>query len=240
MASGESIHIALHCALFELIERDAFMRHWMAQRGGREILKHSLPRQLQNRIATLEQAGCRISIQRLPTNLAYVALVIIQHEKHHFTCLGSAAKLNPEGAVEHAMREAEVMAYSRLETPRAPRIHPKRVRKPEDHSNLYAQPEYFRKGDRLFLTDGQTKLPKTPPKLLPKSADNLVARLRGRFGRVFCVDMTIPGVHEKFGNLKTVRAIVPGLIPLTFGYGHLPLGMVRRYHPGCLFPHPFA
>jgi len=78
-----------------------------------------------------------------------------------------------------------------------------------------------------------------------------VARLRELGHAVLWRDMSSPHAVLRQGRLplSIVRVIVPGLVPVSFGYGTEPLGMPRlecfggrarpRYRKP-LFPHPFA
>lgn len=47
--------------------------------------------------------------------------------------------------------------------------------------------------------------------------------------KLYYVDMTAKEVEQLALGIKVVRAIIPGFVPITFGYGQEPLGMRRLY-----------
>ncbi len=237
-ANATSQEGAVSKAVLELVERDAFMRHWFLQCGGFEIRTRVLPRELSRRIALLERAGCRVSIQHLPSPVAYVCMVLTQHVQRHFTCVASAASLNAIEAVYTAWAEVETMSYIKIEDPPSRSLEPSDVKSTQDHADLYAQKMHFRRADALFVVSGRQDL-SVAPKPNRDSVDD--------YWKIFSpegvwIDLTLPGSGLRQGRLPvyTARAIVPGLIPITFGNRCLPLGMVHTLHKASLFPHPFA
>jgi len=240
-ATAASWPQAMLRATLELIERDAFMRHWFMQQGGIELAPQSLPAELQRRVKLLVDSGCRVSVQRLPSDVAYVCLTLIQHRERHFTCVDTAASFDETEAVDSALTSAEVQAWVRMQGNAAPHIPPKQVKTMQDHADLYCQKAYFSRADALFSSGGAS-FPATTPKQFLASMDKLVEILRNRISELIWVDLCPSGPVFRHGcvPLLTVRALAPGLVPLTFGAGCLPLGMTRQAARGSLFPHPFA
>ena len=81
-ACAPSLGDAREHALWELIERDAFMRHWLAQRGGREIPLDTLPPHARASIAEMQAVGCSVQVQRLTLAVAPVWLLLARWLRH--------------------------------------------------------------------------------------------------------------------------------------------------------------
>jgi len=240
-AAGVSLEDASLRALLEVIERDAFMRHWLNQEAGLLVPHGKTPKPIIARVAALEAAGCRISLQQLPSQWAHVALISAQHEELHFTTMGTAANANFGAALDSALGELEARVYAWVHG-HAPSISdPKEVRTTEHHFELYGLKRYFKRADKvLFPTQGQT-LTAWPKSLPVSSLPQLVKRFAGRNVQPLIVDITPKNCYIDQGRtpLSVVKALIPGLLPISFGYQREPLGMVPRIHPGSKFPHPF-
>lgn len=242
-SSGCAAHLdddrALEAALFELIERDAYMRSWLSQRAGVELSARSIPAELRQRVRTLQSLGCRVSMQRLPSRWAPVCVVYAQHEALHFTVVGAAARSTLAEAAAAALDEMETLAYVNLNEPRNRRLRPREVKAPVDHSLLYSSPRYFRRADALL----QTERPSTFAKAAAASdiGRPVVDILLDAGCEVVVVDIAAPGSSIDQGRtpVSVLRAIVPDLLPISFGYGREPLGSVASFDPRGRFPHPF-
>ena len=219
---------ALERAVLELIERDAFMCAWLRRGPTPRIPHRLLPHSVQRRVSALNGLGLRVVVKDLTEDLVPVSMVFAQHVERAFTVIGTASDYEPEAALEHALMECESTAILRLRGGPAKRLHPSQVRFPSDHGDLYAQRRYFRRADFLAdghriggLTDRRKKLARTREGLLP--------RLHEKGLRLFFVDITPPDAALDAGRipLVVIRAIVPGLVPITFGFGLEPLGMPR-------------
>lgn len=238
-ASGTTVEMAQASALFELIERDAFMRHWFAQRGGIEVDARTLPIAAVKRIAALTAAGCRVSVQVLDLALLPVWMVLVQHDDRHFTAVGAAAGLDPDDVVHSALSEAETAAYVRLAGLELTPIRPADVVTPADHSNLYAQRRYYRRADALLRVRERIAFDDA---LRPAvSMDAALTALASRGAVPLWLDLSLRDAPLTLGGQTIVsgRMIAPGLIPIAFGDGTLPLGMIASSSRGARFAHPF-
>lgn len=240
-ASGRTRAEAALRATLELVERDAFMRHWFAQRPGRSLRERSLPASCAARLHWLRARGCAAGLQCLTLGASPVLLAWARDAHRCFTCVGMAAALDPEAAAVAALQEMETFALARLQgVPGAP-IAPEQVRSPADHGALYATREWFDRADAL-LQDQEPPL--AWRELEAPCADAPAAwyaRLRQRGHLVHTVDLSLPEAENFLDGapLYTVRAVAPGLVPLAFG-PHQAFGMVRAIAPGARFPHPFT
>jgi ribosomal protein S12 methylthiotransferase accessory factor len=232
---------AIERAVLELVERDAFMAAWLERRETSALARGSLPRSLQTRVAALEDLGFRVAFKDLSRGLAPVVLAFAQHADRGMTSLATHAAFDPEAALEHALSELESMVYLRLRNDRRERISPSEVRTPRDHAALYAQRRYFRRADHLASATNVCAL-SSVGRRLPGSWPALLDALRARGHRVVCVDVTPQGARLSGDArpLHVVRAIVTGLLPMTFGCGLEPLGLLPAGGNETLFPHPFA
>ncbi|WZB76097.1 YcaO-like family protein [Achromobacter insuavis] len=66
-AAASTAQEAIERALFELVERDAFMRHWLTQQAGAPLSEASLPADIQARLRRLRSLPCEAGIQLLPS-----------------------------------------------------------------------------------------------------------------------------------------------------------------------------
>ncbi len=240
-AAGASFDDALLRALLEVIERDAFMRHWLMQVPGEPLALRALSADLRQRLNALAALGCRVCVQRLDSRWAHVALVAAQHDGQHFTTMGTAAHADLLSAVHAALDELEARVYAWIHG-HAPTINdPRRVETTEHHFELYGRKRYFRRADAVLFPSapGTRRLAARPASC--STAQELVGRFVDTGLRPIAVDIT-PRLHRVDQGrtaLTVVKALVPSLLPMSFGFMREPRGMVPRVHPASRFPHPF-
>lgn len=240
-ASGVSYDSAIDSAIFELIERDAFMKHWLAQKAGIAIEKNSLPGTIQARVTRLENEGCIVSVQLLTEGIYPAYLVFVQNLERHFSVTGASSGY-ADGTLESALSEAETLAFSRLGNVPYEKIRPQQVRKAIEHTDLYANKAYFQKADALLACQESCTYANADERFV-SAKDGILAYLQKHGDhRPLGVDISIDNAPLTFAKktIVTVRAIIPGLIPMSFGYGRMPLGMDRHHLPQAHFPHPFS
>lgn len=239
-AAGLTWADAVHRAIRELIERDAFMRHWLAQQPGVTLEAHTGPAALAERMSALEAAGCRLTVQRLHSRWLPVAMVSVQHDDEHFTTLGLAAHEDFSVAVEAATDEVEARVYAWLHGHRPSIAQAAEVRTTEHHFELYGLPAFYRQADAvLFPREGVTApWPEAPDRRGPEA---LVAEMAATGIDLYSVDIT-PNAHaidQGRTPLHVARVLAAGLLPISFGHRLEPLGLVREWHPHARHPHPF-
>src|SRR5450830_1236255 len=240
-ASGVSYDSAIDSAIFELIERDAFMRHWLAQKAGMAIVKTSLPGTIQARISRLENEGCIVSVQLLTEGIYPAYLVFVQNLERHFSVTGASSGY-ADGALESALSEAETLAFSRLGNVPYEKLRPQQIRKAIEHTDLYANKAYFHKADALLACRESCTYADADDRFLSEK-DGILDYLQRRGDHhPIGVDISVDNAPLTFARqtIVTVRAIIPGLIPMSFGYGRMPMGMDRHHLPQAHFPHPFS
>ncbi len=255
MAAYPTAQGALERAVLELIERDAFMTAWLGGEPGPTIEPHSLPLDVGARLRRLRQCGVEVTVKDHTQGLVPVILVFAQSVTAGFTLTTSAAAYRPEEALDNALMEMEFGVAARLAAAPGRRIDPHDVEGPMDHMDLYAQCRYFRRAD--FLARGAERRALTDVgREGARDWEALSQRLGARGHRILWFDLTPAGaaLHRGRTPLHIGRAIVPGLIPISFGYGQEPLatfsarriaGRGRRRSAlskpaSVLFPHPFG
>ena len=241
-ASGPELDACIERAALELVERDAFMRHWFAQQPGRSIDYYTLPSDLRERTEHLMRLDMASGVQCLYLGHHPTWMVWVQHKTAHFTTVGSACGFDAEGTLRNAFAEAEALALGHIGDLTENAIKPVNVRTPADHRALYATPTYFQQAEGLLAAAGQPMAYSDAAAAFHGNAAALF-RLLGMAGhRVYWTELAPPdGTPVINGRaIHTVRALAPGLIPISFGYRREPLGMDawQQTAPGAI--HPFA
>jgi len=246
---------ALERAVLELIERDAFMVTWLGRTVRPTIEPSSLPATVAARIRALRSAGVEIVVKDHSLGLAPVVFVFAQSVQAGFTMASAGAAFDPEAALDSALMEVEFAVATRLASKKRRAIEPEEVESPEDHMDLYAQRQYFRRAD-ILARQGEKILLSDVGHGYPNRWDELANLLAGRGHKILWFDLTPPGasLHQGRTPLHVGRAIVPGMISISFGQGQEPLASFglrphasarrprrdRRELAACLFPHPFG
>jgi len=219
---------AIQHATLELVERDAFMIVWLNRLQMPNILVKSLSGFVQKRIRALERAGFRVIVKNFTLDMAPVIFVFAQNEKLTTTICTACSSFDTVSAIDHAMKETEAAAYCRLRNQKVESIKPREVHRTYHHGDLYGQRHYFQRAN--FLAEGGTmmkfadvanKTPRTWSKLLKcfETVSSSILAVSLQSGNQFS-DFQIPKVEKVF---------VPGIIPMSFGYGLEPCGMDRVY-----------
>ncbi|MGV2895790.1 YcaO-like family protein [Achromobacter sp. AGC78] len=238
-ASHLSFEAALENAALELIERDAFMRLWLGA-GAKEVNEAQLPDELKARIARLRALGVTVALRDIGHAYCHVAFCHAQSGSLHFTRVSSCAAYNFNSAMEHALMELESQVLISLHNPPPAPIRASQVRQAEDHAALYGQKAHFRKAD--FLTANIRVSPE--PQRLAHDWAHLTRLLLDDGQQLIVVDLTDGAPTQT----PSVKAFIPGLIPIKFGAGNEPGGhsayqLLRQKFatPDRVrgFPHPF-
>ncbi|MEY3783726.1 MAG: hypothetical protein RLZZ230_48 [Candidatus Parcubacteria bacterium] len=240
---------AVESSVLELIERDAFMVAYLTSLSYPTISASSLPQYLQERISTLKQEGFEVTIKDHTLDLAPVVTVLVQNEALAYTNCASCSRFEIESAIDHALMEAEGSVLARLQNGPAPALKPSDVDMPLQHGALYEQKGYFRRAD--FMFKGEVCMMNELPARV-SSWGGLLDRLHQMEVPLVTTPFFLSEQYGGNGDLYIVRSIIPGLVPMTFGYRQEPGGMKRLYNVARQkgkhlsygnirkFPHPFA
>ena len=237
-SSGIAAHTsrarALENAVLEVIERDAFMIHWL-HRISPPIVDIERSEDSFTRVVVgyVRDRGYDVRIADITTDLAIpaaLALAIHEDGRRPALVLGAGASLEPLEAQHRALREVYAAVASQPErwSPGST-MAPEDVRRLDDHAAAYRHPSWL--GYASFLWASGECLPPPMPRVRDRARlDRLswiVEHLSARGFEVIGVDITAPDI-ARYG-VRVMRAIVPGLQPLGFGPSGLRLGGRRLY-----------
>ncbi|MGY6020851.1 TOMM precursor leader peptide-binding protein [Streptomyces spinosirectus] len=230
-ALGSSWEEATLHGLMETVERDAFLCTWYTRTVPPTIDLDSChdPRVPLQAGAISSSTGYRVHAFDITTDYGIPAVwVMAAHPDRKGPALlcTAGAGLDPERALLNALNElgpilSDVIRRYPAEEERAAQMvrDPHSVVTMPDHSALYAHPEAAHRLDFLFggPTIGVDEVG-GPDRLRP-DRDDLTADLRAaaeRVGEVLVVDQTTP--EHRAGGFTCVKVLVPGAVPMTFGY----------------------
>jgi len=234
-ASTDADDAALR-AVFELVERDAFMSAWMTSTPAQPIiLDHTLDPALAGVLRGVEQLGASIEIYILPTSACGTTVLCLARgdgQNYPGATVALAADLDPRRALRQAVLELgqtapylrQLMRSQSIAVPATPRD----VRQMMDHAAYYFPVERAAAFD--FLRRGRTPMPLAKVRAR-KSRRTLAAcatLLAAANVRVALVDVTSPDVAT--GPFRVFRALSPDLQPISYGYGleRQPVARVRQ------------
>lgn len=242
---------AIKSSTLELIERDAFMNAYLGKLDLPTVTHKSLPGAILARINHIEENGFRVWVKDFSLDLAPVVFIFAQSEDLTFTTCASCCHFNRKKAVNHALMEVEQSVLRRLASSKREPIDPSEVSSVHDHGALYNREQYFQKAN--FLIDsGDTIAFKEMGSRVANSWEELLDQLEKNGQQLFTIPLYLE--EDLGGNqgLHIIRSLVPGLVPIGFGYMQEPRGMERirtiakrlgnksvthRDMPD--FPHPF-
>jgi ribosomal protein S12 methylthiotransferase accessory factor len=236
-SSGIAAHTsrarALENAVLELIERDAFMVHWLHRISPPIVdIERSDDRLTAVLVSYVRDRGYDVRLADITTDLdipAALALAIHDDKRRPALVVGGGASLDPVEAQRRALRElyAAVVAQPERWSPGSA-MAAEDVRRLDDHAAAYAHPSWL--GHASFLwASGQRRAPpvRREPHGEVDGLSQMVAHLSARGFEIIGVDITARDIAPY--GVRVMRAIVPGLQPLGFGPSGLRLGGRRLY-----------
>ncbi|WP_328724489.1 TOMM precursor leader peptide-binding protein [Streptomyces sp. NBC_00259] len=239
-ASGGCLEEAVYFGLMEVVERDAFLLTWYGQARLPEIDPHTsnrpATRQMVDRLAMYGYEA-RFFDTRITFPVPVVTGVAVRHDGGlGRMCFGAGAGLDPEAALAGALCEIATDAVNlqgRTERDeqrlRAMERDFSRVAALHDHPLAYGIPEMGRHAGFLLGEPGEPRPPlrsmaalygdgSVPPASddLREDLDRCLQAVTGAGFDVIVVDQTMP--EQRALGLRTVSVLVPGLLPIDFGW----------------------
>jgi len=235
-ASGSSLEEAIFHGILEVIERDAFLLAWYGRLGMPEIILDGTESADIGVLADrIEERGYRLHLFDITTEVGIPAVWVLAYEpgsdRPKSFCAAGASP-NPEDAVLSALNELapSVYLYERGKKHSQEALEemlrdPFKVRTLEDHVALYTLPQAFERFDFLLKPDRKRiPLSQVQPDWrdrwvrgdLRESLELLLARLRQAGMDAISVDHT--GPEQQRLGLRSVKVLVPGALPMTFGH----------------------
>ncbi|MEV6985565.1 TOMM precursor leader peptide-binding protein [Sphaerisporangium sp. NPDC051017] len=272
-ASGSSVTEAVLHGLLELLERDAFLISWYSGLTPVEIdldtVDHPLVRQMRAHV-DLQGYDLRCFDIRTDLPVPAVGAVAVRRDGGLGTlCFAGGASLDPADAVRAAV--CEVASYvtgfpdrvtASLEHVELMVTDYRHVTELEHHALLFGMPEMARHAEHWLRQTRRTPLEevfadwttgRAPVTDLAEPTREIVDLLTGRGFDTVVVDQTTP--EQRSMGLHTVATVVPGLIPIDFGWRRqrvltMPRTLWAPYQAGLtshpltpeqlhLVPHPF-
>jgi ribosomal protein S12 methylthiotransferase accessory factor len=242
LAAGPALREAIVSAIYEVIERDAFLITWLNRLPARVLdATHHPDANVRDLAAAYRRRGVRLALFLLPADHPVSVVLAVAFQEGGYggpaATVGLGASLDPFGAARKAALEVGQVRPAFRERARGrdrARVaelveDPSRVATMEDHALLYAAPEMVSAFDHLSgeatgwdaLADG----------LGGNSYDGALDTLLGHFAAVgqdvVYVNLTSPDV-EPLG-VHTARAVLPGFQPIWFGANEPRLAGRRLY-----------
>jgi ribosomal protein S12 methylthiotransferase accessory factor len=219
---------AIAAATRELVERDALMLWWLTRGVPPKLSDQHLSPYAREVIERLAARGYEVRLLDLTIDIFPVTLAVARAadgaRPYFFSGLGCAFGMGR--ACDKAVSELELSVWHALHAPddaRAEAVPLFDIATPSDHQTIYMDPANRRHVDHLFETQRQA-----PPR---KDLDiDTVQDLSGYFRkkRLGVLSLSFEGEEiRSCRSVHVVRCVIPGLMPMTFGYGQEPLGMLR-------------
>lgn len=237
-ASGGSLAEAAYHGLMEVVERDAFLLAWYGRQPLPEIDPRTSSRlRTRSMVDRLAMYGYRARFfdTRMTFDIPVVTGVAVREDRGFGTlAFGAGASLDPEAALAAALCEIatdSVMVGVRAGAELA-RLRPmvddySQVLGLHDHPLLYGLPEMARHAEFLIgdaaggprpcsVAGTYPVRPITTSLDLRDDLDRCVKAMAERGFDVVAVDQTMP--EQRDLGLHTVNVLVPGLLPIDFGW----------------------
>jgi ribosomal protein S12 methylthiotransferase accessory factor len=252
LAAGSSLETATLSAIYELIERDAFMLFWLTGLPGTRVADEGLSPATRDALGGVERLGATTELYLIDAGLGHPTMVCIgfgDGQTWPGVTIGLGTDADAARALEKAAFEhAHFGVYLRrlmLEDKYTRSMDATDVKSALDHALYYVNPE---KAIALHSFRASADDPVTLAELraryrLPSDLHSSVRRLRASGIRLACVDVTSPDVA--LGPLRVVRVVGTHMQPIHFGVGNRRLRNPRLHStlvgaaPEVL-PHPIA
>ena len=224
LAAGTSIEDASLRAVFELIERDAFMSAWLSGTPGCRIsVDDSLDPMLSEVLGQIAHLGADIELFTLPTSACgttALCMALGDGDRYPAMSFGLGCDLDPRAALRQAILELgqtgpflrRMMQNGQLAIPRVPED----VREMLDHAAYYFSRERIGAFDAIRQGGSTLELRDLRPSA-GSSLAALSAQLCDAGIRIATVDVTSADV--RLGPFRVVRAVSPDLQPISYGHG---------------------
>lgn len=222
VAAHSSRAMALLSGILELVERDAFMIHWLHRLSPPRLDKRDLTSPHHMRLLEcITQSADEVHLLDLTTDLGLPVMLAVgvhRHGRRPALMLGAGAAVTISAALDKALGELYAATLSPTERWRpSPPLVDSDVIFLEDHARAYEHPDWLSKACFLWSSDRLSA--GLQERSEPKASATALLKVRQRLEEcgheVIGVDMTTSDVAPY--GLCVVRAIVPGLQPLALG-----------------------
>lgn len=252
-AAGRRLQLAMQSAIYEVIERDSFILHWITRESPTQLVADDLESIVGDAelAAFLEKGVIRLSLLWLRNefNIPCI-LALLKPATKRIVALGACAHHEPSQALRKAVFEAcHTWAWA-LELRRSgrPIEDASEIRRFRDHAVFYLREANFHNLEFLFEGD-EAPVANFLQHTAPAGLKDSVEAIHRQGYTVLVKDLTTLDLEDL--GFVAVRAIIPGLQPLYVGQDmvHEDDRRVVRFlnwlgKPGTMLdqipPHPFA
>jgi ribosomal protein S12 methylthiotransferase accessory factor len=259
-SSGCAAHVtyeqALENAVLEIVEREAFIVTWLNKLSRDRISIESLPDDFQERVKILEALNFHVTFVNITYDLAPVVMVVAERVDQPFLTCASAAGFDVRELCDKALMELESAVYTHLRFGPARRILlAKEIDDVMDHGAYYEDSARIKEASFLFGSDeGFVAVSDIQRISSIQNRESLYQKIQSFGMTIYGLDITSEQVVATL-PYRVVRAIVPGMVPISFGYKReaLELHRVRSLPVSCglmsqmlnvehlnTSPHPFT
>ena len=229
--NGAAAHFDFEEAAFsgirELIERDAIMIWWLNRMSPPIVKKSLIGESQQAVIDKIEKCGFEVRLLNMSLDLLPVVMAVARNkngEAPYFFC-GASCNEQFYDACDKALQELEQTVWSRMNQ-EVTDIDPREIDMPLDHEMFYLNPK---NGEKLnFFFDGNEQETANHSFRFDSLQDFALFLERKGF-QLFFKDITCDEVKNAGLNIHVVKAVIPDLVPITFGYMTETLGLRRIY-----------
>ena len=238
LAAGSNLAMAIRNALYELIERDGFLIHWLNRLPAPEVDFENAGRLAKDLKRRYARFGIETRVYNLTTDLPVYVMMAVSlgsADDAPAAIIGLGCHPSPKIAVQKALfeicqiRPGSARKYAE-DKPQQLLHKYTDVRTLEDHSAYFMIPAHLPEMAFWLENKRQIKLDTLPNYAQNSVGEDLafcVAALKKVGSRVIYANLTTPDVAEY--GLSVVRAIATDLQPIHFGFGLERCGGRRLY-----------
>ncbi|MFD6511325.1 YcaO-like family protein, partial [Bacillus sp. NPDC060175] len=223
-AIGTSYHEAMLYALLEFIERDAFLTFWHKKVKLDMIDVASLNVEQKNIIENFENDGKKVYLfdMAIDIDIPTILCLIISNKEKPATYVSSGTHIDPELAVDAALKEA-IVAHNIYRTNNAVgKLYNNKfeVEGLSDHFNYYSHPSKITTYDWLIETSEKKNLYEVYPKIEKNFSDveavEFVIKKMENIKEIYSVLLENRFIQNK--GLYVVKVVIPEMQTMYFGY----------------------
>lgn len=232
VALGSSIYEAKLFALFELVERDAFLNFWYKKARLYRIDINSVEKKVQEKIARFETEDKKVYIFDMTFDISIPSILClaVDFRGKVATYISTASHVNYNVAINAAVNEC-LVGHRIYET--NPRIGEKEynsdydVVEMFDHVNHASRREYIKNYDFLFESEVKTveELYGSESYKISDSIDDakdlldFICKTKlNNHGKIYFADLSTKMSYEY--GFFVAKIVVSGMLPMTFGYAN--------------------
>ena len=219
---------AVLLAVQEIIERDAILVWWLNRLSPPALDWKLLGEKLNGIIRKIESQGFEINVLDLTLDLLPVCMVVARNrlKKYPYFFCGAACNGDLLAACEKALAETEHTIWDCLGGNIPRKIKAGDLYYPMDHGLFYLDPKNGKNLDFLFGGSLSREMPHAEHL---QSVQEVHGYLKKRKFELLLKDITRPEIRESGIDMRVIKAVIPDLIPITFGYLSEPLALPRIY-----------